>query len=550
MKGGYPDLADSVPRIQTVVREEEERFLRNLENGMRLLQDTFRKTSATGSDVIAAKDAFSLHATYGIPVEIVDSLATDHNLRVDMAGFKAELEQHALTSRGTTEAADVFATGPLDTLKEAYHQGAKFLGYEATTADSKVIGILEQNHLAETASASDGGPPIVLILDQSPFYGESGGQVGDTGVIRGEGFSFHVEDTQRENDFILHIGRLSSGSVSLGASVRAEVDPERRLAIRRAHSATHVLHHALHKHLGKHAQQAGSKVEPDRLRFDFANPEAVGRERLRAIEETVNDRIIRGEAVRSSLMPLEDARKLGAMALFGEKYPETVRVVEMGDFSRELCGGIHLDQVGQVGLFKILGEESVSAGTRRITAVTGRAALELIRQQEDALNQAVSALKVPPAMLADRIGQLADEIKTLKKQLAQRKADTTPKTSADDLLSEATQAGEVRIVAASLEGVGPDELRQLIDVLRRKTETNLAVLLITHADGKVVLAAGLTPDLVVRGLHAGNWLKEVAPVVGGGGGGRPDFAQAGGKDPAKIQDAVAKALEVVRAKLG
>ena len=182
--------------------------------------------------------------------------------------------------------------------------------------------------------------------------------------------------------------------------------------------------------------------------------------------------------------------------------------------------------------------------------MTGRAALELIRQQEDALNQAVSALKVPPAMLADRIGQLADEIKTLKKQLAQRKADTTPKTSADDLLSEATQAGEVRIVAASLEGVGPDELRQLIDVLRRKTETNLAVLLITHADGKVVLAAGLTPDLVVRGLHAGNWLKEVAPVVGGGGGGRPDFAQAGGKDPAKIQDAVAKALEVVRAKLG
>jgi alanyl-tRNA synthetase len=572
MRGGYPEIGGysitpthmpgasitlsepvhfgSVPRIQTVVREEEERFLRNLENGMSLLHDTFKKTHAAGSDTIAGKAAFILHATYGIPVEIVESLAADHNLRVDQAGFKAELEQHALTSRGSTEAADVFATGPLDTLKEAYHHGSEFLGYETTVADARVIGILEQGQLAETARAIDGGPPIVLVLDRTPFYGEAGGQVGDTGTIRGDGFSFHVEDTQRDNDFILHLGRLAAGSVDLGAAVRVEVDAERRQAIRRAHSATHVLHHALHTHLGKHAQQAGSKVEPDRLRFDFANPEAIGRARLRAIEDTVNDRIVRGEAVRWTLMPIDQAKALGAMALFGEKYPETVRVVQMGEFSRELCGGTHLDSVGQIGLFRIVGEESVSAGTRRITALTGKAALEQVRQQEDALNQATAVLRVPPSQLAERVTVLADEIKTLKKQLAQRKAESTPKISADDLLAAATTMGDARIVVAAVEGVTPDDLRQLIDVLRRKVTTGLAVLLMTSHEGKVVLSSGLTPDLVQRGLHAGNWLKEVAPVVGGGGGGRPDFAQAGGKDPARIPDAVDKALAVVRAKLG
>jgi alanyl-tRNA synthetase len=549
MNNPYPELQDSVPRVQAVIREEEERFLANLENGLKLLNDTFRKTKAAGSDIISGADTFDLHQTYGIPVEITESLAADQNLRIDRAGFDREMEEHGRISRGTTEAADVFKTGPLDTLKKSYHHGSEFLGYQTTEAEGKVIGILEQGKLADSATAG-GGPPVVLVLDRTPFYGESGGQVGDTGEIRGNGFVFLVSDTKKENDFTLHVGQVAEGTVTTDATARAAVDAGRREAIRRAHSATHVLHHALHQHLGKHAQQAGSKVEPDRLRFDFANPEAVGRERLRAIEETVNLRVLRAEPVSWSTMPIDQARAMGAMALFGEKYPEVVRVVQMGEFSRELCGGTHLDNVGQVGLFKIVGEESVSAGTRRITALTGKAALDHVRHEEDLLGEVAAALKVPPPAVAERVAALLDEVKALKKQATQRKADPGSKASPDDLLAAGSTVGEATVVTVALEGVSPDEMRQLIDVLRRKMPTKLAVLLATAADGKVHLAAGLTPDLIALGLHAGQWLKEVAPVVGGGGGGRPDLAQAGGKDPARIPAALEKALEFLRAKLG
>ena len=548
MNTPYPDLRESVKRIQTVVREEEEQFLKNLENGLKLLGDVFKKTRAAGSGTVGPRDAFSLHATYGIPIEVTESLAADQNLRVDRAGYESLMAEHSRISRGSSEAAAVFTTGPLDTLKEAYHHGSEFLGYETTASTATVIGILEQNRLAD--SARPGGPPIVVILDKTPFYGESGGQVGDTGLIRGDGFSFRVDDTKKDNDFTLHIGHVTEGTLSLNATVRAEVDPARRDAIRRAHSATHVLHHALHTHLGKHAQQAGSKVEPDRLRFDFANPEAVGRERLRAIEDTVNEHVLESSSVSWTVMPIAEARSQGAMALFGEKYPENVRVVRMGEFSRELCGGTHLDNTSQVGLFKIVGEESVSAGTRRITALTGKAALDLVRQEEAILAAMSGVLKVPPTQAADRVSALLDELKALKKQVAQKRTETAPKTSADDLLAAATSFGATKLVISALADSNPDELRQLIDVLRRKAPTQLAVLLATVSDGKVHLAAGLTPDLIALGLHAGNWLKEVAPVVGGGGGGRPDLAQAGGKHPEHVPAALEKALEFVKSRLG
>jgi alanyl-tRNA synthetase len=301
----------------------------------------------------------------------------------------------------------------------------------------------------------------------------------------------------------------------------------------------------LHTHLGKHAQQAGSKVEPDRLRFDFANPEAVGRDRLRAIEETANLRVLRAEPVTWTTMPIEKARELGAMALFGEKYPEIVRVVQMGEFSRELCGGTHLDNVGQVGLFKVVGEESVSAGTRRITALTGKAALDLVRQEEEMLGQVAASLKVPPALVGERVAALLEEVKTLKRQAAQRRTEAAPRASTDDLLAGAATIGSARVVTQSIDGATPDELRQMIDVLRRKAATELAVLLATVAEGKVHLAAGLTPDLIARGLHAGQWLKEVAPVVGGGGGGRPDLAQAGARDATRLDDALELAYDFV-----
>ena len=547
----YPELAGSVPRIQTVVREEEEQFLRTIESGLRLLNRAFQATRASGSDVIPGVEAFDLHQTYGIPVEITQSLAAEQNLAVDMPGFEEARKKHAEESRGTDAAAAVFTVGPLDALKKSYHHGNEFLGYASTSAEAHVIGIVEQNRLADSATAHPtDSTPIVLVLDRTPFYGESGGQVGDTGVIRGEGFAFQVSDTRKENDFTLHVGKLTEGIVAVGAQATAEVDLDRREAICRAHSATHVLHHALHIHLGHHAQQAGSKVEPDRLRFDFSNPEAVGRDRLKAIEETVNHRILKGEPVSWTTMPIAEAKQLGAMALFGEKYPEVVRVVSMGDFSRELCGGTHLDNVGQVGLFKVIGEESVSAGTRRITALTGKAALELIRQEEHALAEIAGALKVPTHLAADRVAALIEEVKALKKQATQRKAEAAPKVAPDDLIAASWAAGDTKIVVCALGSESPDELRQWVDVLRRKQPAGLAVLLASTVEGKVNLAAGLTPDLIARGLHAGQWLKAVAPVVGGGGGGRPDLAQAGGKLPDQVPAALEKAIAFVREKLG
>ena len=546
----YPEVRESVPKIQTVIREEEEQFLRNLEGGLRLLNDAFRKTRAAGSDTVGGREAFDLHSTYGIPVEVTEGLAADQNLRVDMAGFEAARDDHARGSRGNQDAAAVFRKGPLDTLKASYHRGTEFLGYDGIVAGAKVVGILAQGVLADSATADPLGPPIALVLDRTPFYGESGGQVGDLGVIRAEGFLFRVEDCKRDNDFTLHVGRVVEGSVALNADVDAEVDAPRRRAIQRAHSATHVIHHALHVHLGKHAQQAGSKVEPDKLRFDFSNPEAVGRERLRLIEETVNAKVLDGEPIGWSTMPIAEARSLGAMALFGEKYPELVRVVQMGEFSRELCGGTHLGNTGEIGLVKLIGEESVSAGTRRVTALVGKAALDYVWQEEDALGAVAAALKVPASSAADRVAALVEEVKTLKKQATARRADAAPRRSADDLLAGATDVAGVRVVAEAIEGATPEDLRQLVEALGRKAGGNLATLVAATVEGKVHLVAGLTPDLVARGLHAGHWLKAVAPIVDGGGGGRPDLATAGGKDPSKVGEALKAGIDWVQSKIG
>jgi alanyl-tRNA synthetase len=548
MSPAYPELQESTSRVQTTIKQEEEQFLRNLESGVKLMTDVFQRARAAGSDTIAGKEAHTLHATYGIPIEVVESLAADNNLRVDHAGFTAERDRHAERSRGSTEAAAVFTTGPLDALKAEYHHGSEFLGYQTTSAKARVIGILERGRLAESATKGE-GKSLALILDRSPFYAEAGGQVGDTGTIKGDRFTFRVTDTKKESDFILHVGRVEEGMVTVNEEAHADVDRSRRQAIRRAHTATHLLHHALQSLLGKHAQQAGSKVEPDRLRFDFANPEAVGRDRLRALEDAVNSRVVESELVSWSLMPLAEAKAQGAMALFGEKYPETVRVIQIGDYSRELCGGTHLDNVAQVGLFKIIGEESVAAGTRRVTALVGPAALEHVAEQEDILVDVSSSLRVPMGQVVDRVNALLEEVKSLKKQVTQRGGEGGARVSVDDLLAGAKAIDGATAVIESLENVSPDEMRRLIDGLRKKKESGLAVLLAAAAPGKVQLVAGMSQDLIERGLHAGDWLKEVAPKVGGGGGGRPDLAQAGGKMPDHVPEALAHAEAVLRRKL-
>ncbi|MFM7130550.1 MAG: alanine--tRNA ligase [bacterium] len=553
MKRPYPDLAESVVRVQNLIKLEEEQFLRNLENGLKVLSDTFRRTAAGGHSAVSGKDAFELHATYGIPVEVTQSLAGEQNLAVDMEGFTQAQEEHSRVSRGTTEAAAVFTLGPVDEVKKRQKgQGTEFLGYQGTEATAKVVGLVAGDSVLESAHVDHAHKKLIVVLDRTPFYGESGGQMGDTGTSTGPGFVFQVDDTQKEADLFLHIGRLLEGEIKTGQDVKASVDETRRQAIRRAHSATHVLHHALHIHLGKHAQQAGSKVEPDRLRFDFANPEAVGRDRLKQIEKTVNERIMKGEPIGWSVMPIADARAKGAMALFGEKYPENVRVVEMGDFSRELCGGTHLDNVGQIGMVRIVGEESVSAGTRRITALTGPAALEQMTGESETLSELGALLKVSQGQIVTRVNTLLEEIKALKKQATSRKAEGGGRVPPDQLIAEAPTVNGVKVVVAEIDGMTTDDLKQLVDVLRRKADgKNLATLLIAKAEeGKVTIVAGLTPDLVARKVSAGLWVKDVAPVVNGGGGGKPDMASAGGKDQSKIAEALQKAREVIVEKLG
>ncbi|HEY2825979.1 MAG TPA: DHHA1 domain-containing protein, partial [Pirellulales bacterium] len=421
----------------------------------------------------------------------------------------------------------------------------KFLGYETTEAAGTVVGIIAQGHLCEVLQEVGHEEPVTVVLNQTPFYGESGGQVGDTGEIVGAGLQFEVIDTQKEKGFILHRGHLRQGGLKLGLAVTAKVNVERRNGIRRAHSATHVLHHALQKYLGKHAQQQGSKVDDDWLRFDFANPSAVDRETLAKIEDEVNRRVLAAEPVSSKLLPIAEARLAEAMMLFGEKYPDVVRMVSMGNFSKELCGGTHVESTGQIGLFRIAHEESVSAGTRRIVALTGQRALKQTREDQHVLAEVAVALRVPQNEVPQRVTALAKEVRDLKKQLAAgpKAGGVTP----EKLIEEATKIRGVSVIIAETPGVEAGGMRELVDLVRRKISP-AAILLASPAEDKVTIIAGLTRDLVDRGLSAGQWINSVAEIVGGRGGGKPDMAQAGGKSPEKLPaalEAARKQIEVL-----
>jgi alanyl-tRNA synthetase len=432
----------------------------------------------------------------------------------------------------------------LDALKKAVH-GSRFVGYDTFEAiNAKLIGLIASDQLCDRIEATEREHPIVVVLDKTPFYGEMGGQVGDCGELIGPGVRFEVIDTHVDGVLTLHRGHLREGVLTLGATLTARVDAARRQGIRRAHSATHILHYALQKHLGKHAQQQGSRVDQDLLRFDFSNPSAVTAAQLEAIEEEVNRKITEAVPVAWKNMPLAEARSTGAMMLFGEKYPDVVRVVSVGDFSKELCGGTHLDNSGQVGLFKIVGEESVAAGTRRITALTGPAALKHVRQNEQTLARTAALLKVPFDEVPQRVEALAKEVRQLKKQVAAGAKAGGP--SADALLAEAADVHGAKVVVAEVPEANPQAMRELIDQIRRKAPASAVLLAGRQEEGKVLLVAGLGKELVKKGLDAVKWVKSAAAIVGGGGGGRPDMAQAGGKDAQRLPEA----LEAARSTIG
>ena len=535
MRKPYPELAETTARVAGVIEREEQSFLATIDGGLERIEKLFAGIGRSGGAVVSGADAAELYTTYGFPPELLETLAAERNCGFDWEGFRAAMDEHGLKSGAGTRV-EVFTSGPLDALKKTMH-GSEFVGYEAIEAEGRVIGIIAQHALCDRLEEVGHADPVTVVLDHTPFYGESGGQVGDTGRLDWPGGEFEVVDTQREGGFVLHVGHLRRGVIELGHAVTARVDAARRAALRRAHSATHLLHAALQHHLGGHAVQQGSKVDADLLRFDFSQPSAIDRETLRTIETTVNAGVLAAVPVSARLLPLAEARHAGAMMLFGEKYPDVVRMVTMEGVSRELCGGTHVASTGEIGLVRIVGEESVSAGTRRITAVTGTRALERFRQAEDTLAEAAGSLKVPVAELSHRLTTVVKELRELKKSKPAAAAGASP----EELLAAAVDIGGTRVVVAEAKGSDAGAMRQCIDQLRRKASP-IAVLLGAVEADKVTLVAGISRELEARGLSAGTWIRDAATIVGGKGGGRPDLAQAGGK----LVDKLPAALEAAR----
>jgi alanyl-tRNA synthetase len=539
MRKPYPELAETVDRVASVIKREEEAFLGTIDGGLERIERLFTAIEKSGAGLVAGTEAAELYTTYGFPPELLETLAAERNCAFDWNGFREAMEAHGQRS-GAGSRAEVFTSGPLDALKKAMH-GSEFVGYDTLETTGKVIGIIAQDRLCDSLREVGHATPVTVVLDRTSFYGESGGQVGDTGTLEWQGGSFEVVDTQREGGFMLHVGHLQKGTLDLGHDVTARVDTGRRAAIRRAHSATHLIHAALQHHLGTHAVQQGSKVDADMLRFDFSHTSAVGADTLRQIEVMVNEHTLAATAVSAHLLPLAEARHAGAMMLFGEKYPDVVRMVTMDGVSRELCGGTHVSNTGQIGLVKVVGEESVSAGTRRVTAVTGLKAMERLRQAEGVLAESAAALKVPVAELPARLAAMVKELKELKKT---KGASPAAALSVDDLIAGATDIAGTRIVVADAKGSDAAAMRQCIDQLRRKASP-IAVLLGSSEADKVTLVAGISRELEDRGLSAGSWIKDAATIVGGKGGGRPDLAQAGGKLVDKLPEALTAARKTI-----
>ena len=536
MGDAYPELREQQARLEQVIAAEEAAFAATLANGMKLLDEAI----AQAQGEIPGATVFKLYDTYGFPVDLTADIARERGLSLDEAGFEAAMDEQRQRAR----AASNF---------KAQHQGdveidaqSEFTGYESEAEDSCVVAILRDGQAVENLNA---GEEAVVFLDRTPFYAESGGQVGDTGELRVAGDArFTVTDTQALKPGVPgHIGKLALGSLQVGDRVSAEVDGERRDAIKRNHSATHLLHAALRQVLGKHVTQKGSLVAPDRLRFDFAHHQAVTADELRQIEALVNQQVLANHATGVDLCSYDEAIAKGAMALFGEKYGDQVRVLSFGGFSTELCGGIHVQRTGDIGLFKLLSEGGVAAGVRRIEAVTGLGALAHVAGMEAQLNALAQRFKSSRDEIGDKVDQLNQRARQLEKEL--KAAQDKLAAKAGDTLSDAVvEVGGVKLLVSRLEGADVPRLRSTLDQLKNKLGSGLIVLATSQGD-KVSIIAGVTQDLTGR-IKAGELVNQVATQVGGKGGGRPDMAQAGGNQPEKLDAALASVAGWVEEKLG
>jgi alanyl-tRNA synthetase len=528
MGGAYPELNSKLKQIEQVLLDEEMRFSKTLEAGMNILEGVMAEASGS----IDGETAFLLYDTYGFPLDLTQDIARERGLTVDQPGFEAAMQQQQERGRASSQFA-LRAAISADAISEL--QPTVFLGYEQLqVAESTVAAIMIDG---TTVTHLQAGTAAVLFLNQTPFYAESGGQVGDTGEILAKGARFVVEDTIKiAGVFHGHVGRLESGKLQTGQTVSARVDAARRQSIVLHHSATHLLHAALKQVLGKHVEQRGSLVAPDHARFDFTHPKAVTNAELAEIERLVNREIRRNPAAVVEVMDFDSALKTGASALFGEKYGDRVRVLQFGDFSIELCGGTHVHRVGDIGQFKIVEESAIASGIRRIVAVAGEAAVGQVQHMEEQLRLAAGTLKVAPADIHERLQQILERSRQLEREVDALKARAAVAGSAE-LVSKAIDINGVKVLAAEIESADPQALRTAADKLKEQLSSCIIVLGSKDAE-KVRLAVAVSPDLVAR-LRAGNLVNFVAQQVGGKGGGRPDFAQAGGTQPEKLADALA-----------
>ncbi|EAB4186717.1 alanine--tRNA ligase [Salmonella enterica] len=520
--------------VEQVLKTEEEQFARTLERGLALLDEELAKLQG---DTLDGETAFRLYDTYGFPVDLTADVCRERNIKVDEAGFEAAMEEQRRRAREASGfGADYNAMIRVDSASE-------FKGYDHLELNGKVTALFVDGKAVEAINA---GQEAVVVLDQTPFYAESGGQVGDKGELKGAGFTFAVDDTQKYGQAIGHLGKLSAGALKVGDAVQADVDEARRARIRLNHSATHLMHAALRQVLGTHVAQKGSLVSDKVLRFDFSHNEAMKPSEIREVEDLVNAQIRRNLPIETNIMDLDAAKAKGAMALFGEKYDERVRVLSMGDFSTELCGGTHASRTGDIGLFRIISESGTAAGIRRIEAVTGEGAMATVHAQSDRLNDIAHLLKGDSQNLGDKVRAVLERTRQLEKELQQLKDQAAAQESAN-LSSKAVDLNGVKLLVSELAGIEPKMLRTMVDDLKNQLGSTVIVLA-TVVEGKVSLIAGVSKDVTDR-VKAGELIGMVAQQVGGKGGGRPDMAQAGGTDAAALPAALASVQGWVSAKL-
>ncbi len=537
MGEAYPELVKSAAHVTKVLKQEEERFAETLANGMGLLENAIQELK--GKKTIAGDTVFKLYDTYGFPVDLTADIARERGLAIDQGGFEQAMESQRERGRAASRFG-VDLRGP-----ETLEHGSEFTGYDSLTGSGRIQTILKGG--AEVPSAS-AGEDVQIVLDTTPFYAESGGQVGDVGTLTNGKATFQVTDTKKHGDAHLHVGRVESGAFKAGDTVTAAVDAATRQATVLNHSATHLLHAALRKILGNHVLQKGSLVAPDRLRFDFSHTQAVAPEELDSIEKRVNAEIRANYAADIRQQTYDDAIKSGAMALFGEKYGDEVRVLKFGEFSTELCGGTHVHRTGDIGYFRITSEGGIASGIRRIEAVTGEDAVEAAKAADQTLKRVAASLRGTPAELEDKVTQLIERQKKFERELAAAKSKLAS-GGGQDLAAGAVKVNGANVLAVKIDGADAQSLRAAVDGLKGKLGSAVVVLATVTDDGKVTLVAGVTADLTGK-VKAGEIVGAVAQMVGGRGGGRPDFAQAGGSDPSKLETALASVAAMVAGKLG